>query len=441
MKQLYILLTLALGLNASAQKQWTLEECIRHAIDNNIELKQTKLTQDARAIDVSTSKNIWLPSLNAGIGQNFDFSRSPSKDGLIVDYNAASTSFGLQLDMPVFDGLRILNDISAKKLNLEAATESLRKAQEDLSVSVASYYLEALYNKEILRIAELAKALTEEQVSRTQSLVDAGKAPVSQLYDIKAQLARDEVTRTEAANNVKLSLLNLAQLLELERDSLQFDVAQPSFISGLLENVNELPLPQTVYERAIGIKPAIREQELLLASREKSVKVARSAYFPQLNLNMSYSNYYYHYSGDGAMNIAFRDQLNQNERKTIGLSLSVPIFNRYQTRNSIRQARVAVLSQQLALESAHKALYKEIQQAWLNAVSSKEKYTSAKASVEASKEAYNYAEERYAAGKSNVFEYNDARSKYAQSLAEQAQAEYDYLFRCKILDFYQGIPL
>jgi outer membrane protein len=157
---------------------------------------------------------------------------------------------------------------------------------------------------------------------------------------------------------------------------------------------------------------------------------------------MSYSNGYYHYSGSGdIINVPFSDQLNQNERKTIGLSLNIPIFNRYQTRNSVRSARVGIIAQELQKENVKKALYKEIQQAYFSAVSARDKYTASTRSVEAGKEAFTYAEERYAAGKSTVFEYNESKTKYAQSLSEQAQAKYDYIFRIKILDFYNGSPL
>ncbi|MDR0995547.1 MAG: TolC family protein [Tannerella sp.] len=440
MKPFIIALACLLAAPVSAQKRWTLEECIRQAIANNIDLKQARLTQDARRIDLSTSKNSWLPTLNAGLGQDFDFSRSPSNNGLIVDYNSASSSAGLQLDMPLFDGFKTSNDIAAKKLDLRAAVESLRKAQDDLAVNVASYYLQVLYEKEILRIAELAKALTRQQVEKTQLLVDNGKAPRSQLYDIKAQLAKDEVTRTDADNDLRLALLNLAQLLELERDSSDFDIATPDLSAYHPEADDGLPSPQLVYEQAVGIKPVILEQEYLLDSRKKAVKVARAAYFPQLSLSMSYTNYYYHYSGSDVQNISFADQIKQNERKTIGFTLSIPIFNRFATRNGVRQARVAVFTQELALENARKSLYKEIQQAWLNAVSSQKKYISATRSVASSEEAYKYAEERYATGKSDVFDYGEAKNKYAQSLADQAQAKYDYLFRKKILEFYQGIP-
>jgi outer membrane protein len=442
--KLYLpLVCLACCLSAGAQTQqlWTLEECIRHAVENNIDLKQRLLEQENSAIEMNTAQNSWLPNLNAGLGQNFDFGRSPSKDGVIVDRNSANSSAYLQASMPLFDGFRIPNTIAMRKLNLQAAVESLNKAKDDLAVGVASYYLQALYNKEILNIAELQIALTSEQVTKTEALVNAGKVPLSQLFDIRAQLAKDEVTRTEARNNVMLALLNLAQLLELERSGTNFDVAVPSLPEPTAEDAARILPPDIVYNNAVDFKPQIKEQEFLLESRKKMLKVAQAGYFPQLNLNLSYSNGYYYYSGSDVTNVKFNDQLRQNERKTIGLSLNIPIFSRYEVRNSVRSARVGIIAQELAMENIKKALYKEIQQAYFNATSAQEKYAASTQSVEASREAFKYAEERYATGKSTVFEYNESKTKYAQSLSEQAQAKFDYIFRNKILDFYNGQPI
>lgn len=423
-------------------KQWSLEECIRYAIENNIDLKQRQQDQESRKVDLNTSKYSWLPDLNANVGQNFDFGRSPSKTGVIVDQNSTNTSASISLSMPIFDGLRIPNDIAARKLDLQAAVEALNKAKEDLSVNVTSYYLQVLYNKEVQKIAELQVGLSREQVTKTEALVKNGKVPLSQLYDMKAQLAKDEVSLTEANNNVKLALLDLTQSLELERDGENFDIVVPQFEDAVEEYMSSILPPDHVYDHAVAFKPQIKEQEYLLESQKKMLKVARSGYYPKLNFGASYTNGYYHYSGDGDYsNLAFNEQLKNNGRKTIGFSLSIPLFNRFQTRNNVRSARINIRNRELMMENTKKALYKEIQQAFYNATAAQEKYTASDKSVIASKEAFSYAEDRYAAGKSTVFEYSEAKTKYAQSLSEQAQSKYNFIFRAKILDFYNGTPI
>ena len=426
----------------SPAKKWTLEECITYAIEHNIDLKQKEQDQESRKVDLSTSKNSWLPSLNANLGQNFDFGRSPSKTGVIVDQNSANSSFYLQTSMPIFDGFKIPNDIKARKLDLLAATENLYKAKEDLAINVASYFVEALYNKELLTVAELQAALSTEQVTRTESLVNAGKVPLSQLYDIKAQQAKDEASLTEAKNNVNLSLLNLAQMLELERTGQSLDISVPEIDDAIEKYMTSILPPDVVYNNAVAVKPQIKEQEYLLESQKKMLKVAQAGYFPKLDFSASYSNGYYHYSGGtDIVNSSFSDQLNQNGRKTIGFSLSIPLFNRFQTRNNVRSSRIAILNRELMMENSKKVLYKEIQQAYFNATAAQEKYKATGKSVLASKEAFGYAENKYNAGKSTVYEYSESKTKYSQSLSEQIQAKYNYIFRAKILDFYNGIPI
>lgn len=422
-------------------KQWSLEECIRYAIENNIDLKQRELEQQSRAVDLHTSKYSWLPSLNASVSENFGFGRSESKDGLIVDRNSANTSAGIQLSMPLLD-LKIPGDIAARKLDLKASFENLNKAKEDLSINVASYYLQVLYNKEMLKIAELQVALSSEQVTKTEALYNAGKVPVSQLYDMKAQLAKDEVTLTESRNNVKLALLDLAQSLELERDGENFDVLEPETGDAVEQYMSSIIPPDQVYDHAVGFKPQIKEQEYLLESQKKMLKVAQARYYPTLNFSAGYSNGYYHNFGEGDYNNAsFSDQLKNNGQKSIGFSLSIPIFNRFQVRNSVRTARININNRELMMENSKKSLYKEIQQSYYNATAAQEKYISSDKSVDASKIAFSYAEERYGAGKSTVFEYSEAKTKYAQSLAEQTQSKYSFIFRAKILDFYNGTPI
>ena len=426
----------------SPAKKWTLEECITYAIEHNIDLKQKEQDQESRKVDLSTSKNSWLPSLNANLGQNFDFGRSPSKTGVIVDQNSANSSFYLQTSMPIFDGFKIPNDIKARKLDLLAATENLNKAKEDLAINVASYFVEALYNKELLTVAELQAALSTEQVTRTESLVNAGKVPLSQLYDIKAQQAKDEASLTEAKNNVNLSLLNLAQMLELERTGQSLDISVPEIEDAIEKYMTSILPPDVVYNNAVAVKPQIKEQEYLLESQKKMLKVAQAGYFPKLDFSASYSNGYYHYSGGtDIVNSSFSDQLNQNGRKTIGFSLSIPLFNRFQTRNNVRSSRIAILNRELMMENSKKVLYKETQQAYFNATAAQEKYKATGKSVLASKEAFGYAENKYNAGKSTVYEYSESKTKYSQSLSEQIQAKYNYIFRAKILDFYNGIPI
>jgi len=231
-------------------------------------------------------------------------------------------------------------------------------------------------------------------------------------------------------------------MLELERTGQSLDISVPEIEDAIEKYMTSILPPDVVYNNAVAVKPQIKEQEYLLESQKKMLKVAQAGYFPKLDFSASYSNGYYHYSGGtDIVNSSFSDQLNQNGRKTIGFSLSIPLFNRFQTRNNVRSSRIAILNRELMMENSKKVLYKEIQQAYFNATAAQEKYKATGKSVLASKEAFGYAENKYNAGKSTVYEYSESKTKYSQSLSEQIQAKYNYIFRAKILDFYNGIPI
>lgn len=433
---------LLFSLQSKTQKQaWTLEECINYVIENNITLKQIELEQQDQEVLLNTSRNSWLPNLNANVGQDFNFGRTITEDNTYDNINTASTQAYLSLNMPVFDGFKIQNDIAARKLDLLASIENLSKAKEDLAMNVTSYYVTVLFNKEILHIAELQVILSQEQVEWTEVLVNTGKVPLSQLYDIKAQLADNEVTLAEARNNISLSLLDLVQVLELERSGGNFNIIEPSTENVIEKYMGSLLPPDDIFDYAVTFKPQIKAQEYLLEGQKKNLKIAQSSYYPQLSLNASWGSRYYHAYGDEYPNESFGNSIKNNESKGIGLSLSIPIFNRFQVRNSVRRARLGILNQELEIDKTKKTLYKEIQTAYFNATAAQEKYIASEKSVEATQEAFKYAEERYSAGKSTAYEFNEAKTNYAKSLSELAQAKYNFIFCAKILDFYNGIPI
>ena len=436
-------ISLAMSVSLTAQetpKQWTLQQCIRYAQDHNISIKQNESTIEQKKITHNTNKFNWLPSVNASVGQNFDFGRSPDRTGIIEDRNSASSSLGLQLSMDVFDGLKTINNTAAAKLSLEAAIEHLNKAKEDLSISITNYYVQVLYNKELEKVQALQVEWTRKQVDRTKKKVDAGKLPISELYQIESQMATDETSLLKAKNEVQLSLLNLKQNLELERSEKAFEVMTPAEGDVIEKYMGSILPPDIIFDHAVTFKPQIKEQELLIKQQSKLLHVAQADYLPKLSLSASYSNYYYHNYSDG-INLSFSDQIDQNQRKTIGLSLSIPIFNKFQIRNNIRSVKVNILNSHLMMDETKKQLYKEIEQAFLSASNSQQEYQSACKEVKANKIAFEFTDKKYTSGRSSVYEFNEAKTKYAQSLARQAQAKYNYIFRVKILDFYNGMPL
>jgi outer membrane protein len=439
---LAIFLTVA-HLTANAQgaiKKWSLDDCIQYAIEHSITAKQLQLQREGASIDLNTAKMSRLPDLNAGAAHNWNFGRSNNNlSGIYEDLVISNSNLWISTSMPLFTGFNINNQIKRQKLNLEAATQLLEKAKEDLALNIASLYLQVLFNKEILKVNEEQMSLSVSQVERTKVLVEVGKIPNSQLYDIEAQVARDEVSVVEAKGNIILSLLDLAQSLDLE-DFQQFDIQDPDMESIMQASIDILP-PEVVYENALDVKPAVKQKEFLLESSKRNLKVAQSYYFPRLSLGASYSNSYFYDYRTNFPQMSFSDQFSANGGELVGFSLSVPIFNRMQTRNQVRHARLNIENQQLELESTKKTLYKEIQTAHMNATVAREKYVAAERAVTASHEAFKYAQERYNVGNMSVFEFNDAKTKLIHSESLQIQAKYEYIFRTKILDFYNGNPI
>lgn len=426
---------LLMSLCMQAQEKWTLRQCVDYATKNNIDLKQQSLEVKNSEINLSTSKNSRLPDLNASLGQSFNFGRSTLGSNISESVNSSRSSFGVSTSVPLFTGFQIPNQIKADRLTLQAATEGLKKAKENLELQVVSLYLDVLFKKEILKVYKEQVALSDQQVERTSVLVDAGKVPASQLYDIKAQLAKDESNVTLAQNDLSLSLLNLSQALNLTSSEI-FDIAEPS-LDGVVDNslASVLP-PDQVYQMALGIKPHVREAEYKLESSKKSLKVAQAGYWPTLSFGAGYSTSYQSVSGQ--QNPSFRNQIRDFGSEYISFNLNIPIFNRFETRNRVRTANLNIENQNLALENVKLALYKEIQQAYQSAVSAEAKYRSSGKAFEAAEESFKYARERYDIGKSTVFEYNEAQTKLLSGKSERIQAKYDFIFRAKILDFYQG---
>ena len=439
-KNLTLLLLLSVVIGATAQeKQWTLEQCIDYAIENNIEIKGWAYSTQLKEQSLNTSKWSRLPDLNASLGQSFDFGRSPSADGLILQRNSANSSFSVGTNVPLFTGFRIPNEVAAGKLDVQASLESLNKAKESLAILVTSNFLNVLFFSELEKVQEAQVELSSEQLAKTEILVQSGKVPESQLYDAKALLAKDELNLVNAQNDVKLALLALAQNLELGAQVESFGITEPNLADPSETLLGSLLLPEEIYALALVSRPMIKEQEFLLEKSRKDLKVAKAGYYPNLDFRAYYTNGYYHYYNQPTMEqLTFADQLRANQRSSLGVNLSIPVFNRFKTRNNVNSSKINILSHELNLDKSKKDLLDEIQKAYYNAVAAQRKYQSSKESVEASTLSYEYAQEKYDAGKASVFELNEAKTKMVQSLAEQAQSKYEFIFRTKILDFYRG---
>ena len=441
MKKISILVLLVslVRLDAQAEtKQWSLRECCDYAVDHNISIKQQQNQCRQQELELSTAKNSRLPDLSASAGQNFSFGRGLTAENTYSNTNTSSTSFSLGTTVPVFTGFRIPNQIKLNQLNLEAATADLEKAKNDIRLQVAEAYVQILYDMEIADVAHRQIEIDSAQVVRLQAFVNNGKAAEAELSQQKATLASSRLTATQADNNTRLAILSLTQLLELPTPD-GFSIVRPN-ISELSEFSDYSGLtPDQIYAEALGVKPEILSQQLKLKGMEHSIKIAKADNYPTLSLNGGLGTNYY--TTSGFKSDAFGEQLKNNFSQYIGVSLNMPIFNRFQTRNNIRSASINQENQQLALDNTKKTLYKEIQQVYYNALNAQTKEKSSEEAVQSSKDAFELMQAKYENGKATITEFNESKNNYLKSESDLVQARYENLYQHALIEYYRGHEL
>lgn len=435
-----IALLACLSAGLQAQETWSLRRCIDYAIEHNIDIRQAANTAEQSAVEVNTAKWARLPNLNGSANQSWNWGRTQTAvpDETTGDYstvyvNTASNGTNMQLStsIPLFTGLELPHQYSLAKLNLKAATADLQKAKDDISINIASAYLQVLFNQELHDVALGQVELSLQQCQRIESLAGVGKASSAEVADARARVAQDRMTAVQTENDYRLSLLTLSQLIELDSPE-GFMLESPSTA------ITPSPVtpPDDIYQTALTSKASIQAAQYRLEGSKHSVRIAQSGFYPQLNLNGSLGTSYY-----STINRTFRQQMGDNFSKYLGLSLSVPLFNRLATRNRVRTARLQQENYALQLENAKKTLYKEIQQAWYNAAAAESKYASSHAATLASEESFRLMTQKYENGKANAVEFNEAKQNLMKAQSDELQAKYEYLFRTKILDFYKGVPI
>lgn len=421
-----------------AAQAWSLRQCISYALEHNITVKQQDVTRQQREIDLSTAKNSRLPDLNGSASQNWSFGRGLTSENTYSNTNTSSTSFSLGTSVPLFSGLKIPRTIELNKLNLEAATADMEKARNDISVQVAQAYVQILYDMEMCDVAQRQISIDSLQVVRLKEMYNNGKASGVDVAQQEATLAQSRLTYTQADNDCRLAVLALTQLLELPSPE-GFAIIRPD--AGVIDPSAGAvpPSPDEIYQEAITFKPEIKAELYRLKGSEMNIKIAQSALLPTLSFNAGIGSNYYKTSGFNAE--SFGRQLRNNFSQYIGLSLNVPIFNRFATRNSIRSAKLQRETQQLQLDNVKKTLYKEIQQAYYNTIAARAKYESSMEASRSNKAAFDLMSAKYEYGKANITEFNEAKNNWLKAESDLVIAKYEYVYDTSLIDFYRGKEL
>lgn len=427
MKKFILLCAAASCALASTAQSMNLDQCIDYAIEHNLDVRGRRISAYQNELEVTEAKDRFLPNLSGYASQSFNFGRGLTSDNTYANRNTSSFSLGAQLSLPIFQGLRAIRQLKYSKTALSAAKESTEAAKDNVTLNVITQYLQALYTREMLVVAQQSLDVSRGELARRRELLEAGKIAELDIYEASAQVSSDELRVVNARNDSTIAMLDLAQLLNYPADA-------PFDIEPLGEN--ELPIlsPETVYANALANNHTIRASRLSVDAAEQSVSVARSGYIPTLSFNAGLGSNYYKTSGFN--NESFSQQMRHNFSQSLGFSLSVPIFDGFSTRNSVRRAQAQRLSADLELDQARNQLYKSINQAYTQAVAAFKSRDAALVSVRSSEAAFNAMQVKYDNGRANATEYEKTKSDLNSARAQAVQAKYESILRTRILHFY-----
>lgn len=452
-------------------KKWTLKECINHAVQNNISIKQSELDLQTTTITKKDALGNFLPSINASASHSWNIGLNQNiTTGLLQNQTTQFTSANLNANVDIFKGLQNQNQFRRAKLALVASQYQLTKMQEDVALNVANAYLQILFNKENLKVQIEQQALDTKQLNRTTELVNAGNVPKGDLLDTEATIATGKQRVIVAENALLLSKLSLAQLLQLQ-DFQNFDISDediPAMLSTVLTES-----PETIIAKAKENRTELKIAEANLAVAEKDISIAKGAYLPTLSAfygfntrasnssrvtgfelnqaNPTTSIGYVDGTGQAVLQPNFSptvgnpapifQQFSDNKGQNFGLSLNIPIFNGFAVRNNVARSKIALERSKLAKNQQELDLERNVFTAYTDTKAAKESYEAALQIVKARELAMQYAKDRYEIGMMNIFDYNQSQTAYVNAQSEVLRTKYDYIFRIKILEFYFGIPL
>jgi outer membrane protein len=456
---------------SSQEKVWSLEDCITYALDSNIDVKKQVLMVESQKAQLLQNYLVMLPNLNAGATHGYNWGQTVDRyTNQFATKRVQSNNFYLGTQLNLFQGLRQINTLSQTKFDYEAIQYDLDKAMDDISIAVAGYYLDILFNQELLAVAKAQYDITQQQVNRMQKMVAAGTLAKGDLLNLEAQLATEELQIVEAENRLTISSLSLQQIIDKPYDK-NFKIEVPDLKT--IEAPQVMLTPEDVYQVALVNRPEIKSAELRFESAKKGVSIARGYLSPTLSFSgtwaTGYSGAAQVENGDyttsegvpigylqnnpseivvtdyqtpvGYNTIPWGDQWTDNQNKSLQLNLQIPIFNGWQVQTAISQAKIQREQADLNLRQARIDLDKTIQQAYADAVAALKNYNASEKKVNAQQEAFKYAEQKMEVGLVTSVEYNEVKKNLTTAESDLLQAKYRFIYTTTILDFYMGNPI
>lgn len=456
---------------AGNAQTWSLDSCIAYAFENNLRIQLSEENVGLNRLNETNALGNMLPSLNAQGSHGYNWGqRIDPFTNQFASSRIQSNNFGIATSVNLFNGLRQVNTLKQAGLNTESARWNFEKMRNDIALNVASAYLAVIINKEFMDIAKRTLDGSDRQVKRMEKLVAAGQMAVSNLNDMQAQLASDNASFVSAENNFRLSKLSLLQLLQLDASRLdEFNIVIPD-----IDNVEQYTLlsnPNIAVQAALSNFPEVKSARTNLAGAALGKKIATAGYYPSLNASFSYGTGYsgaakvltgnpdtlafpigtvlgtgelvtslpqLMYSTDDYQTKAFSNQLQDNVNRSLFFSLNIPLFNGFSTYTGVKRAEINIRQAELQLEQTKQTITQSVFQAYNDAQAALASYYAFKTSVAANVKAFEWAELRYEQGLSDITTYSDARMRMEIAQANLTRSKYDYIFKLKVLDFYQG---
>lgn len=467
-----LIFTLFLGTVVQAQtKIWTLEECVKYAIDNNISIKLSDLDAQTAEINKKVAFGNFLPSVNGNASHSWTVGLNQNiTTGLLQNQTTQYSAIGATAGVDVYNGLQKQNTYRREKLAIIAAQYQLTKMQEDVALNVANAFLQVLFNKENLKVQNQQLAISQKQYERSDEMVKAGILPRGDLLDVKATLASNQQNVIAAENVLLISKLSLAQLLQL-KEFMDFDVSDENTLQDQNNILSQKPID--IYNKAKETRTELKIAQTNLEIAEKNITIAKGAYQPTLglfynfNTRASYSDIIVGYTPnlanptsqigfvEGTNQSVLQDnfmpvlggansvgnQFNDNKGQSFGAQLNIPIFNGFSVRNNVERKKVDLERSKIDLEQKELDLQRNVYTAFTDAKGALNAHESAVVALEAREGSFNYAKEKYLVGLMNSFDFNQAQTLYSNAQSEVLRTKYDYIFKIKILEFYFGIPI
>lgn len=417
---------------AQSAEEWSLEQCISYALEHNTDIATGQLEVESGKVNLNSARMSRLPELSASLGGNVYFGRSPSRDASYIDNSQISGSLGISANVPVYQGLRIKHEIDKAKIDFEAATHNLELARKNISLNIASLFLQVMYDKELVSIAESQLELSSSQLELYRGQYESGRVSRSEVVRNESLVAADRASLTQNENTYVLALLDLRQAMNLP-DSIAI---VPVMKDMEVPRIEEIPALSQIYDQSVRLHPSIKYAEASLESSLLALKSAKSSYQPTVYFSAGYGNSVYSNLTDKSMNTSFWNQLQGNGNEYIGLSISIPIFSRNTVRNNVKLSKLNVTRQELVLSESQKALKKEIEQAYYGAIAAYSTLNSSQKALEAALLAFENEKASLESGRSDMYDYANAKAEVEKAQATLAHSKYDFILRVKILRFY-----